>query len=172
MATWWSPPPRILRLLARRMFALPTEPLRSSPRRFRRLGPLSTRIGSSRNIEGRRARRLAAPAPTLSDPNLTLTRTQYPATVSNTRNRKPVFYAGFANPCKTLSNHRPRTRNEQGSGSSPLVGSLPCANSPKGGTHCVVQLHVARLLFCRSSFVILLSIVLATKKEHRTWSKA
>jgi hypothetical protein len=33
------------------------------------------------------------------DPSLTLTRTQYPATVSNTGNREPVFYVGLANPC-------------------------------------------------------------------------
>jgi hypothetical protein len=31
-----------------------------------------------------------------ADPSLTLTRTQYPAMVCNTRNRKPAFYAGFA----------------------------------------------------------------------------
>jgi hypothetical protein len=33
------------------------------------------------------------------DPSLTLTRTQYPAIVSNRENRKPFVYAGFANPC-------------------------------------------------------------------------
>jgi hypothetical protein len=33
------------------------------------------------------------------DPNLTLTRTQCPAITSNTRNRKPIAYAGFANAC-------------------------------------------------------------------------
>jgi len=33
------------------------------------------------------------------DPNLTLTRMQYPAIVGNTENRKPSFYAEFANPC-------------------------------------------------------------------------
>ncbi len=33
------------------------------------------------------------------DPNLTLTRTQYPAIVGNTGNRKPFTYAGFASPC-------------------------------------------------------------------------
>ena len=32
------------------------------------------------------------------DPNLTLTRTQWPAIVSNTGNSKPLSYAGFANP--------------------------------------------------------------------------
>jgi hypothetical protein len=30
---------------------------------------------------------------------LTLTRTQYPAIVSNTENRKPFVYAGFASLC-------------------------------------------------------------------------
>jgi hypothetical protein len=33
------------------------------------------------------------------DPSLTLTRTQYPATVSNAGKRKPFVYAGFATPC-------------------------------------------------------------------------
>jgi hypothetical protein len=33
------------------------------------------------------------------DPSLTLTRTQYPATVSNTGNRKPFTYAAFASQC-------------------------------------------------------------------------
>ncbi|MDQ3863441.1 MAG: hypothetical protein M3317_08080, partial [Actinomycetota bacterium] len=33
------------------------------------------------------------------DPNLTLTRTHYPAILGNTEQRKPVVYAGFANPC-------------------------------------------------------------------------
>ncbi len=33
------------------------------------------------------------------DPNLTLTRMQYPATVGNRENRNPFTYAGFANLC-------------------------------------------------------------------------
>jgi hypothetical protein len=33
------------------------------------------------------------------DPSLTLTRMQYPAIVGNIGNRKPVVYAGYANPC-------------------------------------------------------------------------
>jgi hypothetical protein len=33
------------------------------------------------------------------DPNLTLTRMQYPAIVGKTENRKPFRYAGFANLC-------------------------------------------------------------------------
>src|SRR5688572_12178252 len=33
------------------------------------------------------------------DPNLTLTRTQYPATVGKAGNRKPYSYAGYASPC-------------------------------------------------------------------------
>ena len=33
------------------------------------------------------------------DPSLTLTRTQYPATVSNRENRNPSTYAEFANSC-------------------------------------------------------------------------
>jgi hypothetical protein len=33
------------------------------------------------------------------DPNLTLTRTQCPATVGKAGNRKPFVYAGYANPC-------------------------------------------------------------------------
>ena len=36
------------------------------------------------------------------DPSLTLTRMQYPAIVSNTGNRKPFTYAGFASLCKPL----------------------------------------------------------------------
>jgi hypothetical protein len=35
------------------------------------------------------------------DPSLTLTRTQYPAIVSNPGNRKPVVYAGFAYTCNS-----------------------------------------------------------------------
>jgi hypothetical protein len=54
------------------------------------------------------------------DPSLTLTRVQYPARGGNAGNRKPVTYAEFANPCNTYW----LTRNEQVSGSSPLVGSL------------------------------------------------
>src|SRR5918999_5876828 len=37
--------------------------------------------------------------PTLLDPRLTLTRTQHPAIVGNTGNRKPFIYAGFASSC-------------------------------------------------------------------------
>src|ERR671910_2443214 len=33
------------------------------------------------------------------DPNLTLTRTQYPAIVGNRENKKPLIYAGFASVC-------------------------------------------------------------------------
>jgi hypothetical protein len=44
------------------------------------------------------------------DPNLTLTRTQYPATESNTGNRKPFVYAGFANPCNA---QQPLTAHSQ-----------------------------------------------------------
>jgi hypothetical protein len=36
---------------------------------------------------------------TTLDPSLTLTLTQYPAIVGKAGNRKPVVYAGFANPC-------------------------------------------------------------------------
>jgi hypothetical protein len=36
---------------------------------------------------------------TTLDPSLILTRTQYPAIVGKTGNRKPFAYAGFANPC-------------------------------------------------------------------------
>jgi hypothetical protein len=42
------------------------------------------------------------------DPSLTLTRTQYPAIVSNTENGKPFIYAGFATLCnaqKRLTAH-------------------------------------------------------------------
>jgi hypothetical protein len=35
----------------------------------------------------------------LADPSLTLTRTQYPAIVGNTGNRKPLTYAEIASPC-------------------------------------------------------------------------
>jgi hypothetical protein len=35
----------------------------------------------------------------LPDPSLTLTRTQQPAIVSNTGNKRSLIYAGFANPC-------------------------------------------------------------------------
>jgi hypothetical protein len=35
----------------------------------------------------------------LLDPSLTLTRTQYPATVGKAGNRKPSTYAGYAHPC-------------------------------------------------------------------------
>ena len=35
------------------------------------------------------------------DPSLTLTRTQYPAIVDNTRNARPIVYAGFAGPCNS-----------------------------------------------------------------------
>jgi UDP-glucose 4-epimerase len=38
-------------------------------------------------------------SPKIGDPNLTLTRTQYRATVSNRENKKLRTYAGFANPC-------------------------------------------------------------------------
>jgi UDP-glucose 4-epimerase len=38
-------------------------------------------------------------SPKIGDPNLTLTRTQYRATVSNRENKKQRTYAGFANPC-------------------------------------------------------------------------
>jgi hypothetical protein len=39
---------------------------------------------------------------------LTLTRTQYPATVGNAGNKRPFVYAGFATPCnaqKPLTAH-------------------------------------------------------------------
>jgi hypothetical protein len=49
-----------------------------------------------REVNGRRA--IHGLLTTL-DPNLTLTRTQYPAIVSNAGNRKPFIYAGFASPC-------------------------------------------------------------------------
>jgi hypothetical protein len=50
----------------------------------------------------------AMPLLTPPDPNLTLTRTQYPASVGNTENTQPLFYVGFANPCnaqKRLTAH-------------------------------------------------------------------
>jgi hypothetical protein len=47
-------------------------------------------------------RDLRAPwMPTVLDPSLTLTRTQYPAIVSITENRKPPIYAEFASSCNT-----------------------------------------------------------------------
>jgi hypothetical protein len=36
------------------------------------------------------------------DPNLTLTRTQYPAIVGNRGNKRPLRNAGYANPCNPL----------------------------------------------------------------------
>ena len=57
------------------------------------------------------------------DPNLTLTRTQCPAIVGNTANRKPYSHTVFANPC---NGQQPLTALVAGagvSGSSPLVGS-------------------------------------------------
>ncbi len=54
---------------------------------------------------------------------LTLIRTQCPAIMGNTGNRKPVACTEFANPCNSQQ-PRLRTRNEQVSGSSPLVGYL------------------------------------------------
>jgi hypothetical protein len=44
----------------------------------------------------------SAETPTLLDPNLTLTRTQHPAIVGNTGNRKPYSYAEFATTCTSL----------------------------------------------------------------------
>jgi hypothetical protein len=37
--------------------------------------------------------------PRRTDPSLTLTRTQYPATLGNTEKRNPLRDAGYANPC-------------------------------------------------------------------------
>jgi hypothetical protein len=45
------------------------------------------------------AKELATRNPRRADPSLTLTRTQYPAIVSNRENNKPLTYAGFATPC-------------------------------------------------------------------------
>jgi hypothetical protein len=59
----------------------------------------------------------------LADPNLTLTRTQCPAMVDNTGAGNSLPMRDLQDPA-TLSNHWPHTRNEQISGSSPLVGSL------------------------------------------------
>jgi len=42
---------------------------------------------------------VAMPLLTPPDPNLTLTRTQHPAIAGKPGNRKPLIYAGFANPC-------------------------------------------------------------------------
>ena len=39
------------------------------------------------------------PLLTPPDPNLTLTRAQYPAILGKAGNTKPLIYAGFANPC-------------------------------------------------------------------------
>ena len=47
------------------------------------------------------ANELARRNPPTPDPSLTLTRTQSPAIVGNTGNRKPVVYAGFASLCNT-----------------------------------------------------------------------
>src|SRR5687767_6621668 len=41
---------------------------------------------------------VAMPLLTPPDPNLTLTRTQYPAIVGKAGNTKPLIYAGFATP--------------------------------------------------------------------------
>jgi hypothetical protein len=45
------------------------------------------------------ANELARRNPPTPDPSLTLTRTQYPAIVGSTGNRKHLTYAGFANLC-------------------------------------------------------------------------
>ena len=60
------------------------------------------------------------------DPSLSLTRTQHLAILGNRENRKPFTYARFASVCNA---QQPLTdsRNEQVSGSSPLVGSLQSA---------------------------------------------
>jgi hypothetical protein len=55
--------------------------------------------------------------------DLTLTRTQYRAMVGKTGNNTPLTSAELQ-ACATLSNHRPLTRDEQDSGSRPLLGSL------------------------------------------------
>src|SRR5215211_5446018 len=64
---------------------------------------------------------------TTLDPSLTLTRTQYPAIVSNRGNKEPLIYAGYATPCKPLqpsaTTDRTLLAGAGVSGSSPLVGS-------------------------------------------------
>src|SRR5215212_3630771 len=60
---------------------------------------------------------------TTLDPSLTLTRMQYPAIPGNRGNRKRPIYAGYAIPCNPRQ-PLTHTRNEQVSGSSPLVGSF------------------------------------------------
>jgi hypothetical protein len=45
------------------------------------------------------AKEVATRNPRLADPNLILTRTQYPAIVSNKGNRKPLSYEEFAYAC-------------------------------------------------------------------------
>src|SRR5919112_5002989 len=105
------------------MFVLPTEPLRSSPRCFPRLGRLSTRIRFSWNIEGRRASRLAAPAPTLPDPDFTLIRVQCSATVG--KEQKTLFLCGICKPLqRSATPDRTLVAGAVKRGSSPLVGSL------------------------------------------------
>ena len=65
--------------------------------------------------------------PTRLDPSLTLTRTQYPATVGNTGNRKPLTYAEIASPVQRSSTtDRTLVAGAGVSGSSPLVGFLLC----------------------------------------------
>ena len=56
------------------------------------------------------------------DPSLTMPRTQYPAMVAIQGTENPLSRRDLQ-PCATHSNGRPHTRNEQVSGSSPLVGS-------------------------------------------------
>src|SRR5918997_3820156 len=56
------------------------------------------------NTHGKRCQIRSAEEPAIRkpltlDPSLTLTRTQYRATVSNIGNTKPFTYTGFANPC-------------------------------------------------------------------------
>ncbi len=83
---------------------------------------------------------------TLADPSLTLTRTQYPATVGNIRNRKPRTYTEFANLCNArrpltaprdkvvgqrFESARRLSRNMQRPGKPHTLGKGRTARSPR-----------------------------------------
>ena len=58
--------------------------------------------GTSSTLLAYHANEAATRNPRTLDPSLTLTRTQYPATVTNAGKRKPFVYAGYAIPCTPL----------------------------------------------------------------------